>query len=194
MGAIWVDFLWITDGFGKLFWIKKSVYMSPRCFIFRGRAQRTSERSERCERSDGAATTRDRQIETDRHTDTRKDGSTKKQTDSGKLEANSALPVHLPRQVYVGRVFRSKTLPKRLQNQVEVEARFWCDFGGLLASFGSQDGSQNRAKSEENRGLEASHLGLHILIDFASILDGFLKDFCSQDEAKLVGKSMKNQR
>ena len=119
MGAIWVDFLWITDGFGKLFWIKKSVYMSPRCFIFRGRAQRTSERSERCERSDGAATTRDRQIETDRHTDTRKDGSTKKQTDSGKLEANSALPVHLPRQVYVEGFLgprRAQDGPRRLQD------------------------------------------------------------------------------
>ena len=41
----------------------------------------------------------DRQRHIERHTDTRKDGSTKKQTDSGKLEANSALPVHLPRQV-----------------------------------------------------------------------------------------------
>ena len=91
-------------------------------------------------------------------------------------------------------VFRPKTLPKRLQSDVEVEARFWYDSGGLLASFWSQLGFSNRAKSEENRGQEAFHLGLHFLIDVCSILDRFLKDFRSQNGFNLASKSIKNQR
>ena len=78
LGGFSMDFRWIFDEFWKQFWIEKSVHMSPRFFIFRGRAQRTSERSERRERSDG----------------------------------------------FFFEVFRSKTLPKRLQSDVEVEGRF----------------------------------------------------------------------
>ena len=55
LGGFSMDFRWIFHEFWKQFWIEKSVYMSPRCFILRGRAQRTSERSERRERSAGEA-------------------------------------------------------------------------------------------------------------------------------------------